>query len=227
MKRYLSAVIFAGLTIVAGRADWVIESRVDAQQTKLNITAKLTDEFIRLDTESPTGGKTSTIVNATTGDSIQLIHAGKTVVRIPGTVVKQQIQALKQTTAGADAAPQKAKPTGEQEKIGPWDCEIYTWAAGNASAKLWVASNVPNGEQLKAALAKLRGGALAGSHVGPDESELPGPVVRSETAAGGQTSKMTMISVKEQKIDRKVFEVPADYKSAGPPPSGAPASPRK
>lgn len=227
MKRYLSAVTLAALTIVVGHADWVIESKVDAQQTKLNITARLADEFVRLDTETPKGGKTSTIVNATTGDSIQLIHAGKTVMRVPGTVVKQQIQAIKQATSGGvDTVPEKARPTGEKETVGPWDCEIYEWAEGNASAKLWVASNVPNGEQLKAALGKLRGGALAGSHVGPDESELPGPVVRSETTARGQTTRMTMISVKEEKIDRSVFEVPADYKP-GPSLPGAPDSPRK
>ena len=227
MKSHLSVLTFAGFTIVAAQADWVIESRVDTQQTKLKITARLADDLVRLDTETPNGGKTSTIVNATTGDSIQLIHAGKSVVRVPGSVVKQQIQAIKQATAGADTAPQKARPTGQKEKVGPWDCEIYTWSEGQASAKLWVASNVPNGEELKAAMGKLRGGALAGSHVGPDESELPGPVVRSETTAGGQTSKMTMISVKEQKIDRTVFEVPPDYKPAASSPAVPPAAPRK
>lgn len=218
----LSTVALLAFTLAAP-ADWVIDSDVDTAQGKMSITAKLQEERARLDMNGPQGAM-STIVDSKTGNSTQLMHAQKLAMSVPGSMVKQQIEAMKKA-AGADATSTDAKATGEKEKVGAWECEIYTWASGTTSAKLWVASNVPNGDQLKAAVAKLKSGAFGRTQVGPDESKLPGPVVRSETTAGGQTTKMTVSALKEEKLDPSIFAVPADYKAMALP--TAPATPAK
>ena len=49
--------------------------------------------------------------------------------------------------------------------------------------------------------------------MGPDQSALPGPSLKSEVMAQGQKITSSLVSVKEQDLDAKEFEVPADYKS--------------
>jgi hypothetical protein len=102
--------------------------------------------------------------------------------------------------------------TGQMEKVGDYDCEIYTWTDGNTSAKFWVAKNHPQAAALKAFYKQMRS-AMPGAQMGPDQSALPGPAVKSEVMAQGQKITSSLVSVKEQDLDAKEFEVPADYKS--------------
>jgi len=224
IKPFLSGTALLVLSFTAASADWVIDSKIDTAQGAMNITAKLKEQRARLDMNGPQGAM-STIVDSTTGDSTQLMHAQKMAVTVPGAIVKQQIEAMK-AAAGASGEAGAAKATGEKEKVGEWDCEIYTWSSGTTSAKLWVASNVPNGESLKGAMAKLKAGAFGATRLGPDESLLPGPVVRTETTAGGQVTKMTVNAVKEEKLDASTFEVPADYKTMSLPGQPGATSPK-
>jgi hypothetical protein len=147
------------------------------------------------------------------------MHAQKMAMKISAAQMKASLDQLKAAGGLKDGAATAPKATGEKEKVGDYDCDIYTWTDGNTTARFWVAKNHPKADALKAFSKQMRS-AVAGAQMGPDESTLPGPAIKSEVTAQGQKITSTLVSVKEQDLDAKDFEVPADYKSMALP--GAP-----
>ena len=115
------------------------------------------------------------------------------------------------TKGGATAA--AVKDTGEKEKVGDYNCEIYTWTDGGTTSKLWVTKDHPQAAALKALEKQMRSGFFGAMQSGPDTTSLPGVAVKTEVTAQGQKITTTVLSVKEQDVDVKEFDVPAGYQS--------------
>jgi hypothetical protein len=215
-------------------ADWVMENFIENPRMKASATIKFKDDKFRVDVDGGPRGSMSTILDTTDGDIIQLAHAKKEARKISGDAFKQRLDALrKKEPAAPGQTPPKA--TGEKEKIGDWECAIYTWSDDQASVKIWAATNIPKGAEVKAILEKLKSGGLT-SQTGPDTSALPGVVVKSETTTSKGKSTNTITSIQEQKLEASEFAVPADYEVKAPPinpravpsaPSGAPGIEKK
>jgi len=217
MKAFLSAIAAFAIFITTASADWVIESKIESPQLNTATTTKVKGDKLRVDIPEGPAGAMSSIVDTKTGDSVQLIHAQKMAVKTNAAVLKQAMEAAKQktgATAGASAAP---TATGESEKVGEYDCAVYTWTDGKITSKLWVAKNHPQAAALKAFEKQMRSGFFGGMQMGPDTTVLPGPAIKTETTMQGAKITSTITSIKEQDVDAKEFDVPAGYQSMAMP----------
>lgn len=195
-------------------ADWVIESQIESPQMNSKTTIKIKGDKMRADIASGPMGAMSSIMDSASGESIQLIHAQKMAMKTTAAQMKAAMEMAKKSAgpqAGGPAA--KLQATGQSEKVGDYDCEIWSWTDGSVSSKYWIAKNHPQAEALKEVDKKMRSGALGSMSGGPDTSVLPGPVMKTETSANGMTMKTTVLSMKEAPVDAKEFEVPADYQA--------------
>src|SRR5207249_2869016 len=117
--------------------------------------------------------------------------------------MKQMMEMMKKQQT-ANAEPPKPLATGQTEKVGQYDTEIYTWSNYGMNWKLWVAKNFPNFAKIKIWLekmSKLAGGGM-GKGMAYDPATLPGMVVKSEMEmSGGQKVTNTIISAKDDNID--------------------------
>lgn len=218
MKTFLATAAAAFVLTLTASADWVIESKIENPQMNTNTITKIKGDKVRTDIASGPMGAMSSIIDTATGDSTQLIHGQKMAMKTSAAQMKQAMEMAKQMSGvKGDAAATKPQASGQKEKVGEYDCEIWTWSAGEASAKFWVATNHPQAAALREMEKKMRGGALGGFQSGPDTAALPGPPIKTETTAMGVKTTMTILSIKEQAVDAKEFEVPAGYNAMSMP----------
>ena len=190
-------------------ADMVITESVELGGRTVNTTMKIKGDKIRVDGNP----LMSTILDTSTGDSIQIIHQQKSYVKISGSQMKAMTEQMKKIQA---QAPSAAKPspvdTGKSEKVGNFNAEIYTMDAGTAQYTLWVTKDIPNYAVLKEQLNKFRtmskGGAAAAA---PEFSELDGVSVKTQIVARGKTITITILSAVETPVDDAEMAPPAGY----------------
>ena len=218
MKALLAFLAVPVIFITTASADWVIESKIESPQMNSATTTKVKGDKLRVDIPNGPAGAMSSIMDTKTGDSVQLIHGQKMAVKTNAAMMKQAMEAAKQK-AGAGAAPE-LKATGQSEKVGDYDCDIYTWGDGATSTKIWVAKNHPQAAALKMFEKQMRSGFFGAAQMGPDTTKLAGPAIKTETTMQGSKITSTITSIKEQDVDTKEFDVPADYQSMALP--GAP-----
>jgi len=216
MKRIfvLVALVF---TIVAARADLVMEQKIESPMVNGNITTKIKGDKVRLDMPATPQGAISTIMDVKTGDSITLMHGQKAVIKISGTEIRQMAENMKKARANGAATntkPPKFHDTGKTEKAGDYDTEIYTWLSPDgATQTVWVAKNFPNYAGIKVQIDKLNNSPVAqmSKDTSPDVGALPGMVVKTQMEMNGQKVTSTLVSAKEESVDASVFEAPKDY----------------
>jgi hypothetical protein len=218
MKALLASVIVPLCLIATASADWVLETKIESPQVNSAGVMKIKGDKLRVDMDAGPAGAVSSIIDSATGDTIQVLHSQKMAMKMSSAQIKQAMEAAGQMPK-KDAPPvPAAKATGEKEKIGDYECEIYTWTDGPTSVRLWIAKGHPHAAALQAMDKKMRSGVLGAMQKGPDTSLLPGPSLKTETTIGGVKTTNTVISVKEQDLDAKDFEVPAGYKDMALPP---------
>jgi peroxiredoxin len=227
MKRLFTFFVLA-VAIVAARADFVIKQKVESAMLNSDITMQIKGDKVRVDM-----GEISTIMDLSTGDTITLMHKQKTAMKVSGA---QMMDAMRKQMGAADnAEPPKPQATGKTEKVGDYNTEIYTWSNTNGmTATMWVAKDFPNFKNIKEQLGKVKKSTVGGMSKGtePDDSALPGMVVKAEAEVLGQKMTTTLISVKEESLDASLFEVPKDYQNMAQPaampgtkqPAGRPAA---
>ena len=70
----------------------------------------------------------------------------------------------------------------------------------------------PDYARIRADFAVLDQNRRSGQRCDPELSVLPGMVVRSQVAGGGQTITMALISAREEPMNASLFGIPRDYK---------------
>ena len=198
------------LSLAAARADFVIVQKVDGLgQQSGSITVKIKDTKARAEL-SP---QISYIIDGSTGESITLMHAQKNCLKVSAAQGKALMEQM-QKTQGASGPPAKPVATGQKEKVEQWDAEIFTWSGGSLSVRYWVAKDFPNAAAIQAAMDKAQAGGLGdlSRALLPSNASFPGMVVKTEMKTKGKTIVSTIVSVKEEAVDAKEFEAPADYK---------------
>ena len=177
--------------------------KVDTAGEASEVTTKLKGEQARVDM----GEKMTVIVGA---DGIMmLMHAQKMMMKMDPATIKAATE-----MAGKMAGGPVAKPvaTGQKEKVGEWDCEIYTWESTMAKGRFWVAKDFPGHKELSAAsdkLGKVVGGAM--SSLSPQAADFDGMVVKSEMSMMGKNVVSVLVSAKQQDVDASAFVPPAGY----------------
>lgn len=221
MKTFLPPVALL-LSLAAARADFIIEQKVDGLgQQSGNLVVKIKETKARAEL-SP---QISYIIDGASGDSITLMHAQKAFMRVSAEQGKALMEQM-QKSAGNGGVPPKPVASGLKETVEQWQAEIFTWSSGSLSVKYWVAKDFPNAAAIQAAMDKARAGGLGAfnKNLLPASSDFPGMVVKTEMKMKQKTITSTIVSVKEEAVDPKQFEIPADYKELPTPVLDAPAA---
>ena len=208
--------------LASARADFVIEQKVDGLgQQSGNIVMKIKDTKVRAEIAP----QISYIMDGATGDTITLMHAQKGCMKVSAAQGKALMEQMRKTE-GAGGVRAKPVATGQKEKVEQWDAEIFTWSGGSLTVRYWVARDFPNAAAIQAAMDKANAGGLGAlsKSLLPPTSEFPGMVVKTEMKMKQKTIVSTIVSVKEEAVDAKEFEVPADYKELPTPTLDAPAA---
>lgn len=186
-------------------ADWVLlqNSTTDGKTDELKIQIK--GGLSRLD-----AGKDMTMISGEDG-IVMLMHAQKMQMKLDPDKMKGLL-ALAGAALGGDKPADKPKASGQKEKVGEYECEIYTWSGRMGSGKFWIAPDFKGYQELAAAQDKMMQamGNPAASFA-PQAGDFPGMVIKSEMTVMGKSNTTELVSAKEQDVDAAVFTVPEGY----------------
>jgi hypothetical protein len=210
--------IFISLALVCAtagaRADLLMQQQFTVTTNNSVATIKVKGTKVRLDLFAGQPQAISRITDLNTGDTITLLHHQKMFVKTPGTPAKPIGLAGKGATTNPASKSPLPQVTGKTQKVGDYDTELYTWSNSRGiTGTAWVAGNFPDYARIKTDLAVLdKSPSGADNDMNPALNTLPGMVVRSQVAGGGQTITVALISAKEEVIDASAFQIPANYK---------------
>ena len=198
------------LAAAFARADIVIEQKMESAVINGNVTMKVKGDNARMDMPSPLGGNVTTLMNFKTGDMVTLLHQQKMAMKMNLADVKKQ-QEAGQKALGVDPSKiEKPKSTGQKEKVGDYDTEIFEMNQGTLQAKLWIAKDFPNAQSIKDQMAKLNA-SMGGGGIDPSKIDVPGMVVKSEVSTPVGKMTITLVKAKEEPVDEKEFIKPEGY----------------
>jgi Domain of unknown function (DUF4412) len=206
MKRIV--ILFAVVCAAAvARADLILQQQITTTGFNGVTTIKVKGGKVRMDLYAGLPEARSMITDLDTGEIIDLLHSQKMYVKAVG-------QPMKATRpAGTASRAPVPRATGQNQKVGDWDTELYAWSnTRGINGTAWVARNFPDYARIQADLAVLDKIAGADNDATPELNMLPGMVVRSQVTGSGQTITLALISAHETPLDASQFGVPRDYK---------------
>jgi hypothetical protein len=210
MKKLLQVCIAVLFTAAIARADVTIEQKLEMPGMIGHMIMKVKGDRMRMDIPGPTGEST-VIMDLKSGEMITLMHEQKMMMKLNMKQAKAAAEAATKA-GGPDVTKMTPKATGEKEKVGEWDCEIYTLDMGNGmTTKTWVAKNYPNAKAIMAQMNKLNSTASAGMGLDWGKMDLGGMAVKTEAATPQGKIVSTLVSAKEGAIADTEFDVPAGY----------------
>jgi len=210
--RFLSLIVLL-LAATHARADWVLVQKTDAEGKETVVTTKIKGEQARVDM----GDKMSAILGAE--GMVMMMHAQKMMMKMDLATLKASLEKTGKGPGGQAAA--KPAATGQKEKVGEWEAEIYTWEGMLGKGRFWVAKDFPKHAEISAIsdkLGKVMGGAVSG--ISPQASDFDGMVVKSEMTMMGKSVTTLLVSAKEETLNANEFVPPAGYEEMKMP--GAP-----
>ena len=210
--RFLSLIVLL-LAATHARADWVLVQKTDAEGKETVVTTKIKGEQARVDM----GDKMSAILGAE--GMVMMMHAQKMMMKMDLATLKASLEKTGKGPGGQAAA--KPVATGQKEKVGEWNAEIYTWEGTLGKGRFWVAKDFPKHAEISAIsdkLGKVMGGAVSG--ISPQASDFDGMVVKSEMTMMGKSVTTLLVSAKEETLNANEFVPPAGYEEMKMP--GAP-----
>lgn len=201
------------LWLAPARADLVIVQHVDGSGQSGDQTIKIKGDKARTDLAS----QVSMITDGASGDIVTLMHAQKAFLKVSAAQTKAMMEQLQKLKPNAE--PAKLTATGKKEKVGNYECEIFSSNLGGISVTYWIAKDFPNYPAVREQMDKLQTGSISamGKGVMPELKDFPGMVIRTEMDMGGKKVSTVLVSAKEEKIDPAIFDVPKDYKEASAP----------
>ena len=213
MKILLASLASLFLAATVLHADLVIVQKVDGSGQSGEQTIKIKGDKARTDLAQPV----SMITDGATGESVTLMHPQKTYLKVSATQTKAMMDQLQKLRPNAE--PSKLQPTGKKEKIGEYECEIFTANLGALTATYWIAKDFPNYQAVLAQLEKLQAGTISamGKGLMPELKDFPGMMIKTEIDMGGKKLITTLLSAKEENVDPAVFKIPANYKEISSP----------
>lgn len=189
-----------GLGLVAvtlsAHADLVIEQKMEGPLQSGPVKTFIKGEKIRTDI----GEQVSSIVDLTSRSMLNLVHQQKVSMKLKMPDLSKDQQTKPKIT-----------PTGQKEKVGDHECEIVeVETAVGSKVKLWVAKDYPGYEDCKKEIETLSKLSLQDPSSAVDFGGMP---VKIESDIAGQKTTITLVSLKQQKLDDSLFKAPEGYTS--------------
>lgn len=203
--------IFAFAAIA--RADLVLVQQVEGGGRSGTQTIRLKGDKARSDLAQPV----SMVTDGATGEMITLMHQGKTYLRVSPGQTRAMMEQLQKQRGNSD--PATLQPTGRKEKIGEYECDIFTVKMGAMTTTYWLAPTYPNYQAVMAQLDKFQSGSIAtmGKGLMPELKSFPGMIIRTEMDSGGKKIITTLVSAKEENVNPSIFEIPKGYREVTSP----------
>lgn len=199
----LLAVLLAAPSLLA---DWVVvqKSTTDGKTEEIQIQIK--GDKTRLD-----AGEQMTMISGE-GGIVMLMHAQKMMMKLDPEKMKGMMALAGAALGGGDKPAAKPVATGQKEKVGEYDCEVYTWSGPMGSGKFWIASDFKGYKELAAAQDKMMQamGNPAASFA-PQAGDFPGMVIKSEMTVMGKANTSELVSAKEEDVADTAFVIPEGY----------------
>jgi hypothetical protein len=210
MKTFLASLVLAALSIQPALADWVIVQKSTTDGQVQDMTFKIKGDKARFDA----GPQMSVILDSSgAGSATILLHAQKAVMKMDAEAMKGAMAMATSALGGvASTPPAKPQATGQKEKVGAYDTEVYTWSGPIGSGKFWVAKDFPQAKELNEIqdkMMKAMGSPMAA--LAPASTDFPGMVIKSEMTVMGKSVVSETVSAKEEPVDAAIFALPADY----------------
>ncbi len=216
MKRSLS---FIALLAAAGlaRADVVVVQKIDGGGQSGEQTIRVKGGKARADI----GGSVSVIFDRETGETITLSHTQRGTVTLTPAANRAMLEKLQKARGSTE--PPALVAAGKKEKIGEYQCDVFTAELGAVKATYWLAKEYPQYQNFLDALDVLESSPLAATKggVAPRTKDLPGMPMKIQMEMGTQKVTVTLISAKAENVDPAIFQIPAGYKDLPSPPSPA------
>jgi hypothetical protein len=214
-KCLLSVAVLVFLSAVGARADFIVKQSMERSGGRTDeLTYRVKGTKIRMDV----GTSITSITDATSGDTVTLLHQKKAAMKRSGAQIKAGLQMMeKAAEAGRQTGPDNdLRPTGKQETINDYPCEEYVAKPlGGMEMHIFFDKDFPNYQKIVPMFTNLRaalgmsasGGGLLG--IAPDK--YPGMPVRIETDIASHKMVTTLVSVQETDIPDSDFVIPTDY----------------
>jgi hypothetical protein len=210
MRIAVFATLFS-LWFVSVRADLTLVQKVEGAGPSNDMVMKLKGDKMRIEI-SP---KLTTIIDARTGEMINLMRDQKTVVRMSGDKVKAAMQMAVQfsdKSAQKPADKPKLIATGKKEVLNGQETEQYTYETPEFKATYWIAPKYPNGAGILKQLQALNPDVWKMSNAQmPDYHDFPGLPVKTVVTMRGTQITTTLVSVHEAPLNDSEFTVPKEY----------------
>jgi hypothetical protein len=220
MELFARSLLVLLLTATCASADWVIVQKTTTEGQDKETVTRIKGEQARVDV----GAEMSVIASAE--GMVVLMHTQKMLMKMDLATMLTALEMAAKAAAPLGNQP-AAKPvaTGQKEKVGEWEAEIYTWEGQIGKGRFWVAKDFPKFSEINAIndkLGKTMGNAMAG--LAPQAADFNGMVMKSEMTMMGKNMSTLLVSAKEQEVDAKEFAAPAGYNEMKMPmlPGGAP-----
>lgn len=213
MKAWPLSCALLWIAAASSSADLIIVQKVEGGGQAGEQTIKIKGDKARADLAQ----QVSVITDGATAEMTTLMHQQKTFLKVPPAQTKAMMEQLQK--AKPNAEPAKLQPTGKKEKIGNYECEIFTVSLGEIAVTYWLAKDFPNYPAVLAQIANYQAGTISamGNGLMPDLKEFPGMIIKTEMNAGGKKIVATLVSAKEDNVDPAVFNIPASYKETSAP----------
>lgn len=205
--------VLASLLLLSAwsRADLVIEQKMESGFVNGNMVMKIKGDQARMDMPAGPAGNVTVLMNVASGEMSTLMHAQKMAMKMNLAAAKKQAEAQAKQ-AGVDPAKiEKPKSTGQKEKVGEWDAEVFEGNMGGSAAKFWVAKDFPNYKSIQDQMTKLSN-ATGSAGFDPSKFDLGGMVVKSEVSTPAGKVTTTLVRAKEEPVAETEFAMPKDYK---------------
>ncbi|MDQ3199805.1 MAG: DUF4412 domain-containing protein [Verrucomicrobiota bacterium] len=192
------------------RADLTIVQKVEGADGSHQITMKVKGDKARVEV----GPQVTTILDAKSGDIVNLMTEKKMVMRIPGEKAKMMAEMAKSFVKGEAGDQATPKATGKKQTINGYETVEYVSESPKFHATYWVATTYPDYKNILQQMAILQKGAFEQITKGmPNYHALPGLPLRTEVKVSGQEEPIvsTIESVKTSPLPDSDFSVPAGY----------------
>ncbi len=206
MKRSLVAVCGIPFVLMLSRADVTVVQTLDSAMMKGEMVMKVKGDKARTDMPAGMMGNMTVLMDVKAGESITLMHGPKMMLRM------KTGDAMAAAEAAVDAAKiEKPKATGQKEKVGVWDTEVFEAETGMGPARMWVAKDFPNYAAVQKELKRISEATTKGKTFDPSNFDMGGMVVKSEMSSPVGKIISTLVRVETKNLDAKEFEVPQGY----------------
>src|SRR5215204_1861111 len=134
-------------------ADLVIEQETKGPNHSELTKMKIKGDRARIDTQKTSGNVTVLIDPA--GRMVTYVHQSRMALITPMTDATKTAKNLLKKTGADSAKPDPLTKTGESEKVGVWNCEVWVHHTPSVTHKEWRTRDLPNLKRIQEQLAVL------------------------------------------------------------------------